>query len=114
MPRTVIAGPIIPAGQSLSNGINCSAGTIVRITTPPAWDLANLSFQVSNDGITYNDLWLPQGGEVIIPCGPSRALNIDPTRWPSAVYLKVRSGSSAEPIVQKAQRQFETTVDSKA
>jgi len=114
MPRTVIAGPIIEAGQSLSNGIDCSAGTIVRLTTPRNWDLANLSFQVSNDGITYNDLYLPTTGEVIIPCGPARALNIDPTRWPSAVFLKVRSGSSKEPIVQSAQRKFETTVDSKA
>lgn len=114
MPRVVIAGPIIEAGQSLSNGINCSAGSIIRITTPAAWDLANLSFQISTDGVAYTDLYLPREGEVVIACGAKQALNINPVNWPAAAWVKFRSGDSAHPIVQTAQRKFETVIDTKA
>ena len=34
MPLTIVDGPTIAAGKSLSDGANCSAGSIVRITVP--------------------------------------------------------------------------------
>lgn len=37
MPVTVINGPVIEAGQALSDAVDCSAGKVVRITTPAEW-----------------------------------------------------------------------------
>jgi hypothetical protein len=50
MPLQVLNGPFIRAGQSLSEGLDCSAGEIVRITMPGDWTPAALSFQFSTDG----------------------------------------------------------------
>ena len=47
---------VIPAGQSLSNTVNCEAGRVVRIITPTDWTRAPLSFQLSMDGTKFNDL----------------------------------------------------------
>ena len=110
MPITIINGPIIPAGQSLSDGVDCSAGKLVRITTPADWTPANLSFQISSDGLGFNDLY-KGGSEVIVPCGPNRGIVIIPENWPGTVHLKFRSGRSAYPVPQVAQREFAVAIE---
>ena len=37
MALVVLNGPAIDAGESLSAGLDCSAGPIVKITMPPGW-----------------------------------------------------------------------------
>jgi hypothetical protein len=106
MPVTIINGPVIAAGESLSSGVDCSAGRIIRITTPAGWTGANISFQVSSDGLGYEDLFTAAGNEVTIPCGPSRAISISQQEWPEAVHLKIRSGRRDNPVPQAAQREF--------
>jgi len=111
MPVNTVKGSI-PAGQSISPVINCSAGKIIQINTPKnGWDPANITFQVSPDGVTFNDFYLAEGGEVMLGCQPNRAIAVRPQNWPAGRYLKVRSGSAAFPIVQSAAREFEFVVD---
>ena len=105
MPVTIINGPIIAAGEYLSAGVDCSAGRIIRITTPAQWTNANISFLVSSDGNGYESLYEADGTEVVIPCGPSRAISIS-LAWPEAVFLKIRSGRRDYPVLQEAQREF--------
>ena len=65
MPLTIFNGPIIQAGESLSSGIDCSAGPIVKITMPGNWvGAAPLTFQTSSDGVMYNDIFNPDGTEL--------------------------------------------------
>ena len=61
MGLTVINGPFIQAGESLSDGVDCSGGDAVRITMPGAWSGGNLTFQISTDGALYNDLFTARG-----------------------------------------------------
>ena len=110
MPITIVNGPIIEAGESLSDGVDCSAGKIVRITTPAAWSPANLTFQISSDGLGFNDLYTG-GREVIVPCGPNRGIIVIPGDWPGAVHLKFRSGRSDFPVAQAARREFAVALD---
>lgn len=109
MPVTVINGPVIAAGESLSDALDCTSGQIVRITTPYEWTPANLSFQVSSDGLGFNDLYA-QGREVMIRCGPQWGLIIPAEYVPSLAFLKFRSGTSRWPVLQEARRQFAVAV----
>jgi hypothetical protein len=113
MPLTVLNGPIISAGQSLSAGIDCTAGSIVRITMPAAWTPANISFSISSDGAGYNDLVGIDGKEIIVPVVPGTALVLASfAEYLRAIaFLKVRSGSRLYPVVQPAQRDFAIAIE---
>ena len=66
MPLVIVDGPTIAKGESLSDGVDCSAGTIVRITVPQEFTDANFTFQVSSDGNLYNDLFDDEGEEITV------------------------------------------------
>jgi hypothetical protein len=110
----VINGPTIEAGESLSDAIDLSAGRIVRLTTPAGWTGANLTFQVSSDGFGYNDLY--DGDELVhVPCGPSRAVVINnPAFVESIAFLKIRSGTAANPVPQEERREFAVAIKTEA
>ena len=57
MALSIVDGPTIKINESLSDGVDCSAGNIVRITVPQEFTPSNLTFQVSSDGNFYNDLF---------------------------------------------------------
>jgi hypothetical protein len=103
----IVDGPIIEAGSSLSSGVDCTAGRLVRITTPLDWDSANLTFQISSDGTGYNDLFTASGEEVtVVVKGDNSAIIVD-EKWTRAIgWLRIRSGSSKHPVAQKEGRLF--------
>jgi hypothetical protein len=113
MALEVRIGPIIEAGESLSDGLNCTGGTIVRITMPLLWTGANLSFQISTDGVDYNDLFLSNGGEIVIPVVPGTAvvLNQFGDYFNAFDYIKMRSGTRLWPVRQEARRQFAVAIN---
>jgi len=103
----VLNGPTIAEGESLSDGIDCSAGQLVRITMPPEWTESKLTFQFSSDGVFYNEMYgldgyavtvdvVVPGSGVIIPVNMGRAI----------AFIKFRSGTEGNPIPQEAQRTF--------
>jgi hypothetical protein len=111
MAINVVEGPTIAAGESLSDGVDISAGTLLRITTPADWTPANLTFQVSSDGLFFNDVYDVNGREVTIVCGAARGIVIDDIGAVlSAAHLKFRSGSSAHPVPQTASRVFAVAI----
>ena len=104
MPLVVIDGPTILAGQSLSDGVDCSAGMIVRITVPQEYydgDTDKMSFQVSSDGNGYNDLFDDQGKEVTIVAHPNSGIVIDLSWARTVAFIKLRSGTRDRPTKQK-------------
>ena len=105
-----ISKATIAARQSLSGAADCSAGRIVQINTPDAWDPANITFQISPDGVTWDNLYLPTGEELMLTCQPNRAIAVKPT-WPAAKFVKVRSGPAAAQVMQSALRDFEFVVE---
>jgi hypothetical protein len=110
MPLTIVDGPIIPQGESLSPlGVDCSAGKIVRITAPFDWTPANLTFQISSDGGGYNDLYY-KGREVVVKIGAQWALVVTPEFFEAVAFVKFRSGTAKYPVPQAASRQFAIAV----
>jgi hypothetical protein len=106
MPLTIIDGPTIPAGESLSEGIDCSAGIIVRITVPQEYDDGDtdkMTFQVSSDGNGYNDLFDDEGKEITIVAHPNSGVVID-RAWARTVgWIKLRSGTRDRPTKQRVE-----------
>jgi hypothetical protein len=111
MPLQIIDGPTIAAGESLSQGTDCSAGTIVRITVPQEFTPANLTFQVSSDGNFYNDLFTSHGEEVTVVARESTGIIIHEAWARSIGFIKFRSGSRDHPVEQKEDCKFAIAVE---
>jgi len=104
----ILNGPVIEAGESLSDGIDCSAGEIVKITFPSAWDFADITFATSSDGLGYNDLMRTNGLEVSSAVFAGTAvIGLGLVRG----WIKIRSGSRDRPVTQTARRQFAIAID---
>jgi hypothetical protein len=108
----IIDGPIIRAGESLSEIANFTAGRPVRIVMPTAWDTAPLTFMVSVDGIHFDSLFHSDGKEIALVCdGLGRAVSLSGESAIAVSYVKFRSGTSMWPVPQSADRLFLTVLD---
>lgn len=94
----------IAAGQALSPALDTGGLVLGGVLIPSTWTAALLTFQVSPDGTNFMDLYDDQGNEVQLTAGASRgigndaiALALGSWRW-----IKLRSGTTASPVVQVA------------
>ncbi len=93
----------IASAGNLSGGVFIG-NTPVRITMPAEWTAAGLTFQVSQDGTTYNDKYDQYNTEFSVEADASRSIDLDPGEWLAVPYLKIRSGTSGTPVAQGAER----------
>ena len=114
MTLAIVDGPTIARGESLSDGADCSGGTIVRITVPQEFTEANLTFQVSSDGNFYNDLFDAQGEEITVVANPNSGIGVSEHWTRSIAFLKLRSGSRDHPVVQREDCKFAIAVEGEA
>jgi hypothetical protein len=113
MTLQVLNGPFIQAGESLSDAVDCSAGELVRLTMPGAWtDAAPLTFQISTDGVFYNDLFTLDGHELTLPVVvPGAAVLVSHDVGRAVAFIKFRSGTRAAPVAQDMLREFAVAID---
>lgn len=109
----VLTGPVIEAGQSLSNALNVTSGGIYRIIMPDEWDnTAPITFQLSYDGTDFYNVYDIGGTEANVRC-------IQQSVVPFGEYLayihslKIRSGTVRQPIIQNETRTFKVVLDTK-
>lgn len=93
----------IAAAASLSDAIVVGDGEVVGLSVP-ALDAAALTFQASADGTTYRDLYDSAQVEVSLASSTGGRFIQAPAALKGAAYLKIRSGTSAVPVNQTAQR----------
>ena len=96
----------IAASGSLSAAVSVTGCTLAAIEMP-VWTATNLTFQVSNDGITYTDFYDDFNTEVLVTTThttTARTIRLSAGDWWSVRYIKVRSGISATPVAQAAAR----------
>lgn len=95
----------IAAGQSESSILSVGGLRLGKIVMPTAWTNADITFSDSvDDGITWNPMYDAAGVEYIVRGGALKSIPLDMSAFATAVMLKVRSGTSAAPIVQTADR----------
>ena len=103
----VLNGPNIEAGESLSEAVDCSAGQMVRITMPVEWTDAVLTFQFSTDGVMFNEVCDIDGRAITIQnIWPGSGVIISSDVGRAVAFVKFRSGTAGNPIVQEERRQF--------
>jgi hypothetical protein len=96
----------IPAGESLSSPADLTTNSrqLAMVLAPAEWTPAMLSFQISDDGMAFYDLIDDRGDELHQAISAGSAINLPLPAAP--VFLKVRSGLSAAPVQQAADRLF--------
>ena len=95
----------IASGTSLSGASALSRYGVARIYVPSGWTAANLTFQVSEDNVSYANLFDSAGNEVTVTAAASQAITLDPTIFGLGFqYLKIRSGTSASTVSQGGDR----------
>jgi len=94
----------VNVGQGGVPGVPLSGFRLVGIVMPAAWTTANLTFQVSHDNVSFNNLYDRSGTEYVVAAAASRAIIIPPLDFYPFTYLKVRSGTSGTPVAQDAAR----------
>lgn len=103
----------IPAGQSLSGAIDCTAGAPTILYMPMDWTPARLTYQVSYDGTNFRDLFDREAREVSVNIVPGTACRLNP-EWTAATlggWIKIRSGGRDRLVPQEADRVFTLMVD---
>ena len=78
---------------------------------PTAWTPAQLSFQISYDNITWGDLVDETMREATMNVIPGTVIRAGLLIPPRAGWLRFRSGSRANAIIQAAARDIIITID---
>lgn len=102
--RNNLIAATIANGASLSGAVFLGSGTLIRIQMPAAWTAAVLSFQTSDDGVTYQDHYDDANNEINIAVAASRSIQVSPDILQGALWIKVRSGLTAAAVNQAAAR----------
>ncbi len=97
---------VIATGQSLSAAIDLGLQRLHRIRMPAAWSAAAVSFQDSDDGVTYGDTFGETAEYAITSAqaAAGRTILVDQELFYGIRFLKVRSGVTAAPVAQAADR----------
>jgi hypothetical protein len=111
MATTVINGPTILAGQSLSTALDCSTGTAVAVAIPANWKSALLTFQASGDGTFFADLFDLTAREISFNVIAGTIVRLPADVNFGEMFLKLRSGTRNTPIVQPEQQDFKVFLD---
>lgn len=100
----------IANGASLSDVLDLRGRWFVGIEMPSVWTAANITFQGSTDGVTFVDLYTPTGSERSVTAAASRYIVLSPQDYGGLNYVKLRSGTSATPVNQAAERTIYVSV----
>ena len=92
----------ITINESLSASVNMKGFSVLRITMPPAWDAADLTFQVSDDGgSSYNNVYWDWGPEMVVDAAASIVIELSPFVLLHHIdQIKIRSGTAGVPVAQ--------------
>jgi len=98
---------VISNGTALSAAIDLGlVGRLARIITPIGWDAASLTFRTSYDGVAFADLFDETGTEVSYTLIAGKNMRVPFADWLGVRWLQIRSGTSAAPVNQSADRSF--------
>lgn len=118
---TILTGPVITGGQSLSGAIDIASGSLglTRILCPADWTQDSgeygvatpISFLWSPDNINFFDLYdMTTGREILIPVVPNAMYVLPRDIWNTG-YVKFRSGTGRKPVIQTQTRTFKCSLE---
>lgn len=105
--NTKVLTAVIPNAASLSGEVDLEGFKLVAVLMPVGWDAAALTFQAADvAGGTFLDVHDDEGAEVAATVAAARAVGLDAILPELAAlrFIKIRSGTSATPVNQTAER----------
>lgn len=99
----------ILSGAALSDALNLQGRNITGILLPAGWTAAGITMSVSLDGTTYADLY-DAAGEYALTAAASVFIGLNIAQLMGFNYVKLRSGTSATPVNQAADRSIVLTL----
>lgn len=101
---SILQPAVFDSGGTVSSAVYVGHGRVTQIDIPNPWaDLgspATLTFQGSSDGVNYFDLYDVLGNEITVVVANPGLTIVLPDGMLNALWLVVRSGPGANPIVQ--------------
>ena len=95
----------IASGTAITGSIDLKDQPILAVRIPASWTTANLTFQGSQDGTNFFDVYNLYGDEfTAVVGGASRYVVMSPFDFQWARYIKIRSGTTGTPVNQGADR----------
>lgn len=95
----------IASGASLSDAIDVRGVRAPAVIEMPAsWTAAALTFQTSYDGVTFKDYYSLVSEVSATSAAASRSIFLPINEFAGIRFLKIRSGTSAAPVNQAAER----------
>lgn len=91
-------------GGTISEAAALRGMRLTGIVMPASWTAANITFQGSVDGSTFNDLYDDSGAEVTVVAAASRMIRLVPAEWARVKDIKLRSGTAAATVTQGGDR----------
>ena len=99
--QTTVSSPLtIAAGTSISDGVNLTGRSLIRLTIGAAWTAADITVQTSPDGVAWYDLYDEYGTPYTIKAAASRTIFINPGPLLAVNFIRLRSGTPAAPVNQ--------------
>lgn len=94
----------IANGASLSGIVNLGSNDLIGIIFPSTWTAASITFQFSIDGTNFYDAYSTTTELSATAASASRMVSINAVNYDMGRYIKIRSGTSATPVNQAADR----------
>jgi hypothetical protein len=94
----------IANGTSLSNAVYLGSSDLISIIMPSSWTTANITYQFSIDGVNFYDAYNTTAELSSTAAVASRIISINSANYDAGRYIKIRSGTSATPVNQAADR----------
>ncbi len=92
---------VIAAGASVSTAVNLFDGNLVGIQMPAAWTAAGIQLEGSFDGLSFFPLHDVSGNALgIASPGINLQYALDPVNFLGVRFVRIRSGTSAAPVIQ--------------
>jgi hypothetical protein len=103
----LIATATIANGASLSGAVEVASARPIGLALPTITS-AVITFQGSHDGVTFYDAVDLAGAEITLGAATTGAKYFSlPDTLRGVAWLKIRSGTSAAPVAQGAQRDLQ-------
>ena len=94
----------IANGASLSGIVDLGSNDLIGIIFPSAWTTASITFQFSIDGTNFYDAYSATAELSATAASANRMVSINAVNYDMGRYIKIRSGTSATPVNQVADR----------
>lgn len=92
----------IAAGQSISASTDLKGLSVLRLIIGAAWTAADITVQMSPDGVAWNDMYDEYGSPYTIKAAASRTIFVAPGPLLAVNFIRLRSGTPAAPVAQAA------------